>query len=703
MKRKFCWLLALFGCSLLVGSLVLLSSYSPPDFQQVREGYESSDSILYDRHGSVLHTFRVSKQQRRLQWVRLDEVSPRLREAVVEAEDQRFYRHSGVDGWALLGVLADYFRGGKLRGASTVTMQLAGMLEKDLRSGRGGRSWRQKLGQMAFAGALEASWTKSQILETYLNLLSYRGELEGIAAASRALFGKDPHGLTRPECLILAALIRAPNAPNGDVSKRAEQLAGRLAWENLKPAIDATISQSLNGNRFIQSREDWAPQVAERLLKRPGSGRSAISTLDREVQIMAVETLRKHLAGVSDRNVQDGALLVVENQTGEILAYVGNGDPFTSARYVDGVQAFRQAGSTLKPLLYGLAFERRLITPASLLQDSPLDVAVYGGIYQPSNYDNRFRGLVAARTALASSLNIPAVRLLQVAGLEDFTSLLQRLDFAEIREPLFYGPSLALGTADITLWNLVNAYHSLAQRGLWSPLRLDPSQSRPEPRRIFSPSVAFQISDILADREARSATFGLSSPLSTRFWSAVKTGTSKDIRDNWCVGFTSLFTVGVWVGNFSGRPKWNVSGVTGAAPIWSEVISRLHENLPSRPPDPPPGLIQREVHWEDEKRQSEWFLTGTEQDRIESAPRPARYRIAYPAQGMTIALDPDIPAHLQRVFFAASPEPDSLTWKLDGQPLSKTGIWEPRPGTHQLHLVDSAGQVLDEVWFQVSG
>ena len=701
--RRSRWGVILVGC-LLLGTGFLLQAWQPaPSFERVRSGYQSSDSILYDRRGSILHSIRVSDQQRRLAWVDLDDVSPRLMEAVVEAEDQRFYRHSGVDEWALLGVLADYVRDGRLRGASTITMQLAGLLEKDLRSGPAGRSWSQKLRQVVFAGSLEAKWSKSQILEAYLNLLSYRGELEGIAAAARALFNKDPHGLTQPECLILAALIRAPNASVDEVRKRAEQLAGRLDRESLKPQIEETVRRSLNGTRFIQSREDWAPAVAERLLKRSGADRSATSTLDREVQMMAVETLRKYLAGVSDQNVQDGSVLVVENETGDVLAYVGNGDPFTSARYVDGVQAFRQAGSTLKPMLYGLAFERRLITPASLLQDGPLDVAVYGGIYQPSNYDNRFRGLVAARTALASSLNIPAVRLLQVVGLEDFTRLLQELDFAEIREPLFYGPSLALGTADITLWGLVNAYRTLARGGVWSPLRLDLSRTETRSRRIFSPSVTFLISDILSDREARSATFGLSSPLSTRFWSAVKTGTSKDMRDNWCVGFTARYTVGVWIGNFSGRPMWNVSGVTGAAPIWSEVISRMHVDLPSQPPTPPPGLTRQQVHWVDETAQSEWFLEGTEMDEVEPAPRPARYRIAYPAQGTTIALDPDIPSRQQKVFFEANPDPDFLDWRLNGEPLSRPGIWTPHPGKHQLELVDSEGQVLDEIWFQVTG
>ena len=254
--------------------------------------------------------------------------------------------------------------------------------------------------------------------------------------------------------------------------------------------------------------------------------------------------------------MRDGAALVVDNASGEILAYAGNIGEQSSARFVDGVRAMRQAGSTLKPLIYALAFDQRLLTPASLMDDSPLDIPVIGGVYRPKNYDNRFHGMVTVRVALASSLNVPAVKALNLIGINSFVETMQRLDFRNIREPDYYGLSIALGSADITLWDLVAAYRALANGGVWSPLRLTAGETRAVPRRVVSPEAAFLIADILSDRESRSRTFSLESPLSTRYWTAVKTGTSKDMRDNWCVGFSDRYTVGIWAGNFSGEPMY---------------------------------------------------------------------------------------------------------------------------------------------------
>ena len=219
------------------------------------------------------------------------------------------------------------------------------------------------------------------------------------------------------------------------------------------------------------------------------------------------------------------------------------------------------------------------------MDDTPLDIAVLNGIYQPKNYDSEFRGLVTSRVALASSLNVPAVRTLSLVGIEPFLSKLRQLGIKDLNESGdFYGPSLALGSADVSLWELVNAYRTLANEGAWSELHLSPeAEYFPKPKRIFSKEGAFLVSDILSDREARSSTFGLENPLATRFWTAVKTGTSKDMRDNWCIGYSRKYTVGVWVGNFSGEPMWNVSGITGAAPIWIEMMNWLHrDHVPRR-------------------------------------------------------------------------------------------------------------------------
>jgi len=196
------------------------------------------------------------------------------------------------------------------------------------------------------------------------------------------------------------------------------------------------------------------------------------STLDGRIQRFAIDALQHALACLSGQNVQDGAVLVVDNETGYVLAYVGNVGTNSSAIYVDGLQAKRQAGSTLKPFLYGLAIENKIITAASLIDDSPLDLPTERGVSQPENYDKMYRGFVTARIAFASSLNIPAVRTLNLVGVSDFAAKLREFGFGSLRDGEFYGPSLALGTADITLWELVNAYRTLANEGVWSRLTL---------------------------------------------------------------------------------------------------------------------------------------------------------------------------------------------------------------------------------------
>jgi penicillin-binding protein 1C len=441
------------------------------------------------------------------------------------------------------------------------------------------------------------------------------------------------------------------------------------------------------------------------------------STLDAALQEVATERLREQLLAVRDRAVRDGAVLVADNATGEVLAYVGGAGELGSARWVDGVQARRQAGSTLKPFLYGLALEARLVTPASLIEDAPLDVPTATGLYRPRNYDERFAGLVSVRTALASSLNIPAVRTLELVGAEALRLRLRDLGVAGLNEPGdFYGPALALGAADVSLWELVQAYRTLAAGGVWRPLVLR-TEGAPDARgrRVYPESVAYLVSDVLAHRESRSATFGLENVLATRFWTAVKTGTSKDMRDNWCIGYSRRYTVGVWVGNFSGAPMRDVSGITGAAPVWRDVMTWLHRDgaVPSRAPAPPPGVVGRRVVLEAaaEPPRLEWFLAGTEPASpatpgLRTALAGARPpRILAPAAGTMVALDPDIPPARQRVVLEAAGGA-ALRFVLDGADLGPAAapiLWSPAPGRHTLALVDAEESAVDSVAFEVRG
>ena len=291
---------------------------------------------------------------------------------------------------------------------------------------------------------------------------------------------------------------------------------------------------------------DEAPHLARRLLTRAGT--SVRSTLDAPLQRFAAETLRNRLASLSERNVEDGAVIVIDNATGDVLAYVGSSGDLSGAAAVDGAAALRQPGSTLKPFLYGVAIEQRWLTAASLLDDAPLALTTPSGLYVPQNYERDFKGAVSVRSALAASLNVPAVRTLQLVGLERFRQTLQAFGMSSVKhDGEYYGYGLALGGGDTSLLALTNAYRALANAGVWSPAHLQierGSGDGGDAVRVLSAEASFIVSDILADAAARAATFGLASPLSTRSWAAVKTGTSKGMRDNWAIGYTDRYTVG---------------------------------------------------------------------------------------------------------------------------------------------------------------
>ncbi len=707
---------AVIVCLVMAGIVVFVYWSLPavflPGFEQVKAGHTRSEALLLDRHGEVLHELRIDEHGRRLDWVRLQEVSPALRAAVIQAEDRRFYQHAGVDWTSIGSAVRSILTSSKTRGASTISMQLVSRLDDELQPQSPHRSFYQKLKQMIAARALERRWSKTQIFEAYLNTVAFRGELQGIAAASAGLFGKKPHGLDEIESLILAALVRSPNASVAQVGLRACMLAESMNLHLDRAEILSRTRDALSRPYYVPPQAALAPHVAQLLLKPEGTGSkhgsaSVICTLDGGTQRFAAETLRRQLELLRPQNVHDGAVLVVENRTGEVLAYVGNDGDRASARYVDGVQAPRQAGSALKPFLYGLAYEQRLLTTVSLIDDSPLDVPVAEGVYRPRNYDNHFHGLVSSRTALAASLNVPAVKTLNLVGVEQFTDRLIAFGFRNLRSPEFYGPSLALGAADITLWDLVNAYRALANGGIYSPLRMTPDPDPAPCRRVLSADAAFLVADVLSDRESRSITFSLDSPLSTRFWTAVKTGTSKDMRDNWCIGFSDRYTVGVWAGNFSGQPMWDVSGVTGAAPVWVEIMNRLHHSLASRAPIAPRGIVAAGVRAADpEQSRREWFIRGTETEVVRPAANQAAFRIIYPAAGTIVALDPDIPQEDQKLFFEAEPEGNALSWLLDEEPLGAAAsvlLWTPVKGKHTLSLVDTAGRTVDSITFEVRG
>ncbi len=699
-------------------------------FEQVKTAFKPSDILIVDRHGELLHRLRTDVSVRRGQWVALADVSPALRTALVLSEDKRFYEHSGVDWRAVSAAAWGNVWNTKTRGASTITMQLAGLLDDDLKRGSGGRSVVQKLGQTFSAQSLERNWRKDQILEAYLNLVPFRGELVGIDALSQTLFGKAAHGMDNREAAMAAALVRAPNAKEPQVVQRACSVLKSLEGAAANcVALDLFVTGALQRRDYAASM-GVAPHVARQLAANPDAlaAHRVTTTLRAPLQRFAVQTLQSHLRELAGRHVEDAALLVLDNATGEVLAWVGSSGPLSNAAEVDAVTALRQPGSALKPFLYAQAMAERRITAASLLEDSVTQIQTPGGLYIPQNYDRHFKGWVSARTALGASLNVPAVRTLVMVSPDAFQKQLVRLGMPLKESGDYYGYSLALGSAEVSLLNLTNAYRALANGGRASATRLLPGKATPATQAL-DPRAAFIVSDIMSDPMARARTFGTDSVLATRFWTAVKTGTSKDMRDNWAVGYSQRYTVGVWVGNASGAPMWDVSGTTGAAPIWAAVMNFLHTKQPSRAPKPPVGVEQKLVQFANtpsaqslEAARSEWFIAGTQQSTFAMDTGAARAiptstggrnslntgaagsaRITAPTHGTIIALDPDIPPQAQRLTLQA--EGNNLRWLVDGKPFAKgnTALWPIWPGRHLLQIADAKGHVLDEVRFEVRG
>ncbi len=702
--------------SILAAMLVLLSFAAvafledgtpPPAFKKIKGDYRISDAVLLDRHGQVIHELRIDPMGRRLDWIGLPDISPSMMKAVIHAEDRRFYSHSGVDWKAVGASVLHRITGGNMRGASTITMQLASRLRKDLRPRRSRRTLMEKWRQMTAARQIEKTWTKSEILEGYLNLITFKGEVQGIAAASRGFFDKEPSGLNENESLILASLIPSTHTSFDQIIRRACLLGNSLRGQSSPEEIADLVKERIGRPYQVRPQISLAPHVAKMLLKEGGARLQ--TTIDGNLQLRTYDILNRHLCDLKGRNVHDGAALVVENATGDILAYVGNSGASSSAPYVDGVRAVRQAGSTLKPFLYELAIEKKHLTAASIIEDAPLQIATPTGLYIPENYGNDYLGCVSVRTALASSLNTPAVRTLMLLGVESFVERLKLLGFYSIRkEPNYYGFSAALGSVDISLYELVNAYRTLANGGKWGELRFQPDERGRSFGWMMNPDAVFIISNILADRESRSATFGLENFLSTRFWTAVKTGTSKDMRDNWCIGYSEKYTVGVWVGNFTGEPMWNVTGISGAAPVWLEIMNTLHTGRPSRAPQPAPGILAKTVQFKDgiESPRQEWFIRGTEPEIVVALnTRYEKPRIISPTNGSIFSIDPDIPEENQSIFFQIHPATGKFEWMLNNTLISDgmTGLflWKPERGNHVLSITDHKRHILDSVTFVV--
>jgi penicillin-binding protein 1C len=555
---------------------------------------------IVDRDGHPLYEV-LSEVGGRQRTIGAGELPENLVRATLAAEDERFFTHAGIDPLALARAAMHNLRARRLReGGSTITQQVAKLLIDRPRTLRG------KAREMVVALRLEHRLDKREVLALYLTLAPYGNQLVGARAASLAYFGGPPENLTLAQAALLAGLPQRPSALNPH--RNLEGALARQRWVlsrlgELGLASEAELAQARAERVEVRrGRGDLlAPHFVERVQEGlPAGTRRVETTLDRALQEKVRGILRAHRARLDAHGAANVAVAVLDNARGEWLAWEGSGD-YLDAEHggaIDGVVTPRQPGSALKPFTYALAFERGF-TPASVLPDVPsyFPTAEEGVLYSPRNYDGRFRGPMRARMALGGSENVPAVWLLAQTGVPDLLRLLRRAGLGTLtRTADHYGFALTMGDAEVRLDELVAAYAALARGGVWRAPRMvrrttaaDGSVAEPAagaPQRITSERAAFWVADVLADPRARAWAFGRGGSLDFPFPVAVKTGTSQSYRDNWTVGFTRDLTVGVWVGNFDRRELRNSSGVTGAAPIFHDVLLAAQAHVAGRLPAP---------------------------------------------------------------------------------------------------------------------
>lgn len=685
---------------------------------------------LLDRNGIPLRETRV--QESFSHELQIADVPQGVINAVLAAEDKRFYRHHGVDWLATARALTNGMtRGHITSGASTITQQLVKISQRRPRT-----LW-NKLAESMTALRLEQQWSKERILCAYLNRVDFGNLNIGLAAAADYYFGKPVADLSDAEAALLAGLPRNPRKLNPHVAltdaQRRQQTVLRRMQEN--GWIDAAHFESASAEPLrlrAPRRQFRAPHFTDLVLQSLGEIKNSElrTTLDLRLNEQVARILRERLGQLREHNVHNGAAVVIDNASGDVIALVGSADYFApGAGQVNGAWARRSAGSTLKPFTYMLALERGAI-PATILADVPTKFAAADGFYRPENYNRRCYGPVSYRTALGSSLNIPAVKVLLAAG--GPAALHERLRTVGLttldHEAEIYGLGLTLGNCEARLLELTNAYASLARLGEFRPWRI--LRDAPTAARRYSqPELVWQIADIMSDNTARTLAFGINSALRFDFPVACKTGTSTDFRDNWTIGFTPEFTVGVWVGNFDGAPMHEVSGVTGAGPILHGIFELLHAERGTTWYARPAGVVERtidpltgkllaegdprgirekflpdklppaagEEDYDAEGKvklpneYSEWLASAENsmRDQAVLAEAASQLQIVSPLAGGTYLLDPDIPSSGRIPLRARGGK--SLRWQSDSLRVVNDGRGDfatGGEGEHRLELID---------------
>ena len=622
---------------------------------------------IYDRKGELL--FKIFTDQDRTV-VPIDEIPLYLHQTTISIEDKDFYHHPGINPvGGILRAASSSITKGRLEGGSTITQQLMKntLLTPD-------RTITRKLKEIALSLWAEVLYSKEEILEMYLNTVPYGGTAWGVESAAKRYYNKKVTDLTLGEAALLAGLPVAPTrvSPFGNNPElaldRQKLVLNRMVEEGYitKEEADKAKSEKIifAQNRTNISAPHFVMFVREKLAEKYGEqivekgGISVTTTLDLSIQEMAEEIVASEVADIAKYDVGNGAALVTRPATGEILAMVGSSDYSASdSGWFNVTTALRQPGSSIKPIMYATGIETRKLTAASPIHDEPTCFTVTNQeVYCPQNYDGQFHGITHTRFALANSYNIPAVKSLYHIGLEAMIATASAMGIDTFKDPSRYGLSLTLGGGEVTMVDMAEAFGVFSNGGIKKDLiyvlkikdnkgeviyEQDKgslnvvSQLEIVGKRVLSRETAFIVSHILYDNGARSSAFGSSSELVVRGHPevSVKTGTTNHLRDNWTIGYNQDYLVAAWVGNNDNTPMDRnvVSGVTGAAPIWNEIMTNLLVDSKQSWPAIPSGIIGRSIcilssnlpssEGETCPTRFEYFIKGTEPTDVENLRR----------------------------------------------------------------------------------
>jgi penicillin-binding protein 1C len=654
----------LFTGAVLLTGILLYTFWDLPSIDSLPETYMTPSIRITDREGRLLYEV-LAETGGRNTVLAIENISHCMKDATIAVEDQYFYSNPGVDLTGILRALWINLRGGEtIAGGSTITQQVARNLLMSQEE-RTERTLRRKLREAVLAWQMTRRLSKDEILALYLNQMNYGGMAYGVEAASQTYFGKSAGELLLPECALIAGMPQAPGAynpfTNPDLAKERQRVVlglmqkhGYLTEEERLHAEKTPLSFNpdpypIESPHFIWIVKDQIDKLTFTGVLDARQSLVVRTTLDLDIQHLGKEVLERRIAAFKNEdpllshNVNNAALVVIDPRNGEILALIGSADYFDKS--IDGAldmaTAPRQTGSAFKPFIYALALDPArpdAWTAATPILDVSTTFITHDGTpYTPVNYDSREHGPVPVREALGSSLNIPAVKTLQEVGVENTIELAGRLGITSLIDPGQYDLSLALGGGEISLLELSTAYAALANNGdftgNYAVLDIHDAdgnllyeQEKDPPLQVFDPRLAWLISDILSDDDARATGFGPDSTLKLDRPAAVKTGTTTNFHDNWTIGYTPDLLVGVWVGNSGHEAMHNVTGLTGAAPIWHEVMRGILQGQPAHPFERPEGLTQVEVCDLSgllptpacSLTRTEWFLAGTEPTQMDT-------------------------------------------------------------------------------------